>query len=197
MERKITGIYVHCSASSWGNENVINHWHKARRFLMQVIGDGYQISTGYHLVIGNGKPFKLQDYIGYLDGNIETARPFYAMGAGVQGDNVETIHICLIGEAGKFTDSQMDTLFMVLAWHVEQGIDISEIKGHYEYWTDKGLPARKTCPGIDMKQLRSDLAKYMLKGEISAAQDLKLDPVRSWRDVALDALNFLLGGKRG
>ena len=199
MGRKIRKIYVHCSDSEWGNENVINHWHKARRFLFRVIGGGYQISTGYHLVVLNGKPFKNEPYIRYLDGALETARPYSGVGAGVKGDNWESIHVCLIGKPGSFTDPQMESLYKILAWHVENGgVDIATgIRGHYEYWTDKGEEPRKACPGIDMDKLRSDLAKYILTKSVASAAPIKKDPRRGVYDVILDALNFLLGGKRG
>jgi len=199
MGRRIEKIYVHCSDSEWGNENAINHWHKARRFLFRIIGGGYQISTGYHLVVLNGKPFKNEKYIRYLDGAIETARPFSGVGAGVKGDNWESIHVCLIGKPGLFTDAQLETLYRILASHVKNGgLDIATgIKGHYEYWTDRDQAPRKTCPGIDMDKLRSDLARYIVTKNVAQVAPVRQDPRRTSYDVILDAINFLLGGKRG
>lgn len=194
MSRMVDKIYLHCSASTWGTENTINSWHKARRFLIYVIGGGHQISTGYHLVFGNGVPFSDKVYIDYLDGQIETARSFETQGAGVKGDNVTSLHFCLIGRPGEFTDSQMRKLFEVLAWHVRRGLPRSNILGHYEYWTQKGEKPAKKCPGIDMAKLRMDLEKYMRTGRINKTAHPDIEVIKTNMTKILDALTVLLGG---
>lgn len=157
--RRIERIYIHCSNSVWGNENTVNHWHRLRRFLTMV--DGYHISTGYHLVILNGRPYSDGKVYPFLDGSIETARSFDVQGAGVKGDNVNSLHYCLIGKPGKFTRNQLITLFKVLTWNTTQGLGAGQIYGHYEYWTNRGREPMKTCPGIDMDRFREFFREYL------------------------------------
>lgn len=192
MARKIEKIYIHCSAGKWGNENVINVWHRLRKFLTVV--DGYHLSTGYHHIIGNGTPYSNMQYIGYLDGEIETARAFSNQGAGVKSDNRNTIHICLIGEPGQFSKAQIRKLYKILAWHVERGVDVENIWGHYEYWTKQGRDPLKRCPGIDMDQFRLDLRKYIKEKKTPAVKELKIMTVETSLRKVLDLINIILGG---
>lgn len=155
----IERVYIHCSDSDFGSENLINHWHKLRRFGTMV--DGYHISTGYHLVILNGRPNSDKKFYGFLDGSIETARKFGKHAAAVRGDNKHTLHYCLIGKDGVFSNKQIMSLFEALRWNVGRGLAVKNILGHYEFWTRKGKKAQKTCPGIKMNDLRENFKEYL------------------------------------
>ena len=188
-------IYLHCSVSAHGNENIINHWHRLRKFGTMV--RGYHLSTGYHEVVLNGCPHGADLYIDYLDGSIETARAYDVQGAGVKGDNKGTLHICLIGRPGEFTKAQMQSLFEALSWHVRRGIKLENVWGHYEYWTKQGLAPMKSCPGLDMDKLRTDLAHYMQTGRLREQQTAQLELARSKLKALLDIINSMMGGSIG
>lgn len=195
MTEKIEKLYIHCSASRHGNENLINHWHKLRRFM--TMWNGYQISTGYNLVILNGNPHDIEHHYPYLDGSIETARPDWLVEAAVKGDNRNTVHVCLIGEAGNFSSAQIDSLYTICQHYIRGGLDVANIWGHYEYWVAKGEQPRKTCPGMNMMKFRNDLTAYMERGTSSEHMAIK---IKTRKDVAgrlLDFVNLLLGGVGG
>ena len=194
-ERRVDKIYLHCSVSRHGNENVINSWHKARRFLTMV--DGHHLSTGYHLVIGNGCPFSDKRYYNFLDGQIETARSFATVGAGVKSDNMNTIHVCLIGMPGDFTDAQMTSLFQVLLYfHITMKIPIDQIWGHYEFWTRKKRKPMKTCPGLDMDDLRSSFQDFIVHGQTpEPIEKTKIKPADSKLHAMLRKFDSILGGR--
>ena len=78
--RAISRLVIHHSASSAGNRDVIDQWHRARGF------DG----IGYHEIIGNG--------LGCPDGHIQRGRDHSRTGAGVYGANSGALHVCLIGD---------------------------------------------------------------------------------------------------
>lgn len=116
MNRKITKIIVHCSATppsqDIGGEE-IDEWHLKRGF------DG----IGYHNVIRR-------------DGGVEFGRSLMQEGAHVRGHNEESIGICLVGgidEAGasepNYTENQMTSLRGLLAHYTEQWPE-AYIRGH-------------------------------------------------------------------
>lgn len=79
--RKITKIYIHCSATPEGkpfNAAAIDAMHKQR---------GWR-KIGYHYVV-------------LLDGTIEKGRSEDEIGAHVAGDNANSIGVCYIGGIGK------------------------------------------------------------------------------------------------
>ena len=183
---------MHCSDSSWGNENAINSWHRVRRFLTMV--DGYHLSTGYHLVILNGRPYSDNLYYEFLDGSLETARSFQTQGAGVKGDNTESIHICMIGKPGEFTEQQYKKLYEILFYFVRRGIiTIDDIWGHYEYWTKKGEKPLKSCPGIKMNELRGDFEQFIVGEERAAISKTKTAQVDKTLLKILRGVERLLG----
>jgi len=127
MNRKITKIIVHCSATppsqDIGREE-IDEWHRKRGF------DG----IGYHNVIRR-------------DGGVEFGRSLMQEGAHVRGHNEESIGICLVGgidEAGasepNYTENQMTSLRGLLAHYTEQWPE-AYILGHGDI---EG--AGKDCP---------------------------------------------------
>ena len=76
--RRITTIFIHCSATPNGvpvSVEAIRREHKMVR--------GWK-DIGYHWVVG-------------VDGSRSMGRHIEAMGAGVAGFNAESIHICLVG----------------------------------------------------------------------------------------------------
>lgn len=195
MDEKIEKLYIHCSGSRHGNENLINHWHKLRRFM--TMWNGYQINSGYNLVILNGNPHDTKHHYPYLDGSIETARPDWLVEAAVKGDNRNTVHVCLIGEAGKFTPEQMKSLYEVCHHYLRGGLDITKVLGHYEYWTVKGEQPRKSCPGMNMTKFRNDLMGYIERGTLNEHMPMKIKTRKDLAGKLLDIANLLLGGVGG
>ncbi|MFZ5559683.1 MAG: peptidoglycan recognition family protein, partial [Patescibacteria group bacterium] len=117
---------------------------------------------GYHFLITNQFPFyaDLKENKPKLDwdGKIQIGRPMEKIGAGVKDDNKTSLHICLVGEK-YFTEKQLQNasqlcLYLALKFGLSLGTDIL---GHYEYWTSKGLEALKSCPNIRMPDFRKML----------------------------------------
>lgn len=145
--RAIKEIFIHCSASEWGNTLVIEDWHKRRGFT----------DIGYHYVILNGRPHDIDNFFSFLDGQIESARNPSRAGAHVSGKNKSSLGVCLIGNKD-FTDKQFLSLKALIDWHISQlRIKIEDVLGHCEDGVTK-----KTCPNIPMDALRA-----YLKNEIS------------------------------
>lgn len=195
MAERIEELYIHCSASRSGNENLINHWHKLRRFM--TMWNGYQICTGYNLVVLNGKPHDEDHYYSYLDGSIETARPDWLIEAAVKGANRNTVHVCLIGEPGKFTRLQTESLYLICYHYLKRGLGIDNVLGHYEYWTRRGEQPRKVCPGINMSKFRVDLKTYIANGNISSNASIRINTRKDIAGRLLNIANILLGGIGG
>lgn len=155
--RKIKRIVIHCSYSAFGNAHMIDRWHKER---------GFRI-IGYHFVILNGFPtskqFKNKQRWNFLDSSIECGRdldtdPYLTkeeVGAHALGFNRESVGICLIGQGGQYTPRQLYTL-RVLVNELRQcfNLPVSAVVGHYE------LDSHKTCPDINMNNLRGYLEDY-------------------------------------
>ncbi len=147
-------IYVHCSASEWGNAKEIDEWHKARGFS----------SLGYHWVILNGKETRksLYDkslYDKSLDGATEEGRDEGKRGAHVGGHNTGSIGICLIGnpkyigDLEAFTNNQLNELrILIHTLIIKEEIEIDQVYGHNEV-------SNKICPGFNVR-LWWDLAKH-------------------------------------
>lgn len=77
MERKVTKIIVHCSATKASQRVTvadINKWHKQRGF----------DCIGYHFVV-------------YQDGTVHLGRKSEVAGAHVTGQNANSIVVCYIG----------------------------------------------------------------------------------------------------
>lgn len=131
--RKIDSIIVHCSASDFGNVEIIDGWHKE---------NGWDC-IGYHVVICNGTS-------GTEDGEIQYGRDISEVGAHCYGKNKRSIGICMIGnELDDFTNQQLINLSKICIEYMEKyNLTTSDIYGHYEF------DPCKTCPGMDADMIR-------------------------------------------
>jgi N-acetylmuramoyl-L-alanine amidase len=125
MKNKSRKIIIHCSESGYGNAIIIDGWHRARGF----------DNIGYHFVILNNRPFE------WMDGTIETGREIEKAGAHCKGQN-EAIGICLIGESGKFTPKQYESLKALLK-RLHDKYLIEDIYQHSDFDDKKSF-----CAGI-------------------------------------------------
>ena len=130
--RWIAKIYVHCSATPNDRDigfKEIDRMHKLR---------GWK-GCGYHKIIRR-------------DGSIENGRPEKEIGAHVEGHNLDSLGVCLIG-LDQFTETQFSSLFSLLKqWMTQYHIPKSNVFCHYE--SDlKG----KTCPNLSADWIRSQL----------------------------------------
>ena len=150
---KVNDIFLHCSASPWGNALVIDSWHRNR---------GWS-GIGYHYVILNGKPFSDMDTIDILDGQIETGRrldddPYFEpneIGVHVAHYNRESVGICLIGKK-HFTPRQLCSAKDLICDLIQRfGLGVEDVIGHYEADEENDPP--KTCPNIPMDEFRDFL----------------------------------------
>ena len=142
----IKKIIIHCSASSFGNKNLINDWHTFRGW------DG----CGYHYVICNGIFQSGDKYDISRDGLIQMGRDLTTVGAHCRGHNFDSIGICLIGNH-HFTSKQLleslPNLLMVLKHF---GLNKKDVYGHCEF-------SNKTCPNINLKTLKTLIYKPEIK----------------------------------
>jgi hypothetical protein len=147
IERKISEIVVHHSASAFGDAQLIRHWHVDER------GWG---DIGYHYVICNGRAKKDSAFSPLLDGLIEFGRDISIPGAHVPEVNPTSIGICLIGEKREdYTDRQLQSLVMLIAL-LKRAYPFAEVKAHKEY-----DPSNKPmCPDIGMDSLRAKISAY-------------------------------------
>lgn len=130
MERKITQIIVHCSATKASKHftvSDIDGWHRARGFR----------SIGYHYVV-------------YLDGSVHTGRPVSEAGAHCTGHNTHSIGICYIGgldssghPADTRTTAQKAALRALVA-RLQDEYPGATVHGHCEF-------AAKACPSFNVK----------------------------------------------
>lgn len=127
-------IVLHCSSTPNGKHisaSTIRSWHVKERGWSDI---------GYHLIIN--------------DSGSEKGRPTNKQGAGVLGENKNTLHICLIGDT-KWTKRQFFILKQaIVGYQVCFGIKDDMIFGHYEL--DKHFG--KTCPNFRI----SDFMLYFL-----------------------------------
>jgi len=147
--RKISKIYIHCSASKWADVKVIRQWHTKDR--------GWR-DVGYHFVICNGYPtystYKKGLFQKEFDGKIQEGRPLSQIGCHVRGDNRNSIGICLIGNE-HFTPTQFLSLASLVAKLLKQfDIKIKNVLGHRDFWTLKAKKPKKTCPNFSMVEFR-------------------------------------------
>jgi hypothetical protein len=141
--RPINTLIVHCSASPFGNAELIRGWHVQRGFK----------DVGYHYIILNGYPdgehwSKLRPVL-QQDGVIETGRPLDRIGAHSKGHNRDSVGVCLVGDRA-FTGRQLEALRRIYL----DLLDINpalQVLGHCE------VEAGKTCPNLDMDWVRQYL----------------------------------------
>lgn len=138
MNRQITGIIIHCSATPngrWNTVQDIDQWHKERGFKR---ADEFRArqnpdlaAIGYHFVV-------------YPSGAIATGRHLDEIGAHAKGFNSKSIGICLLG-TDKFTIEQWESLRENVQISLKKYPSIHRIVGH------RDLPdVHKTCPGFDV-----------------------------------------------
>lgn len=175
--RNITKIYVHTLAVTPDENGEIRDSTMAavRRYHMGVRGWS---DAGYHFLIRYG-------------GEVETGRPIHRAGAGVKGDNRNSIHIAFSGH-GDFkplTPEQKES-FVALAGELcdEYGLDpMTDIVGHREFWTSRQLQTAKTCPGklVNMDELRVATTDAMIEPEVEGVGDVGEDdtPRRAYDGV--------------
>lgn len=133
--KKIKGLVLHCSASSFGSATLIKDWH--------VKGNGWS-DIGYTMVICNGK-VENNTYMPFMDGAIEWGRDIDRDGAHTRGFN-DLESICLIGLSNGFTINQLESTRRVILELIENhGLDPKKIYGHSD------LDDRKPfCCGLDV-----------------------------------------------
>jgi len=145
--RKIDNIVVHCSASPFGDREVIDKWHRER---------GWR-EIGYSYVILNGCRKSSKSYNADDDGIIEGGRsldndPYIEngeQGAHAAGYNANSFGICMIG-TNKFTVYQFEALaFLLHMW--KRMIPDVKLYGHYQ------LNSHKTCPNFKIEVLKKYL----------------------------------------
>ncbi len=151
--REIDKIIVHCSASDFGDAQLIDQWHRERGFKM----------IGYHYVILNGYRRK-GVYREDDDGLIEIGRPLDEVGAHCRGYNKTSIGICLIGNR-LFSERQ---LFYALPSLLKElmnrfSLGLEDVYGHREF------NLHKSCPNFDIQAV---LKKVLGGGSQVCRQDL-------------------------
>lgn len=137
--RKITGIFLHCSATREGvpvSVDVIRSWHKAQ---------GWS-DIGYHYVIG-------------LDGMVNVGRDVNKVGSHCAGHNASTIGVCYIGGCASDGKTPKDTrtaeqkaalVSLVSELMSMYGLPASAVHCHNEY-------AAKACPSFSIAEFRKEL----------------------------------------
>jgi len=145
--RNITHVGIHHSASSWGDAETFNDWHRQRGFISKS-GDG--IYCGYHFIINNGTRFP--------EGFIQLGRPLDRTPAAHRPKNTGSIAICLVGNySDREPESQRTfTSLILLCNRIRRDHQLNgcDFYGHRE------LNDGKTeCPGtlFDMDSIRDDI----------------------------------------
>ena len=138
-----TYFIVHCTASNFGTEKIVNEWHLKR----------WSTGTGYHYLITNEYPYSTKSKPEpCLDGQIVSGRPLKYTGAHCKGHNYDSVGVVLFG-ANVFTKKQFSTLRTlyqyVCAYYDKKLI----IKGHRDF--DKN----KTCPNFNAQDIISIMKK--------------------------------------
>jgi hypothetical protein len=154
--RPVRRIFVHCSASEWGDLQEVTRWHKQR---------GWD-TIGYHALITNQFPtyrhYKDCTGVAAFDGKVWVGREDAEIGSHVKGANRDSLGVCLVGNEA-FSSKQVDAL---VAWCVrkcrEYALSASAVRGHCEWWSDQGLPPGKSCPNLPMADIRQRIAAHIL-----------------------------------
>ncbi|MBM4397867.1 MAG: N-acetylmuramoyl-L-alanine amidase [Deltaproteobacteria bacterium] len=134
--RTIDLIILHCTATPDGKPHTVAQidaghlargWH--RKASWKKLQNPDLTSIGYHFVI-------------YPDGSVHTGRHEMEQGAHVQGMNVTSLGVSMVGSY-KFTQAQWTSLASKVA-ELESKYSVTEVHGHNEY-------AAKDCPGFKVK----------------------------------------------
>ena len=167
---KITHHIIHCSASPFGDYDVIRKWHVEER--------GWK-DVAYHNIILNGNTKSIAYFESDLDGLIQSARPLDGntviegaeiSGSGALGMNNNSIGTCVIGGyKGEFdfTTEQYRSLVILCTEYVLRYPHIKTV-GHNE------LPnVNKACPVISMEALRQHITDLLNNGGLDWQYALK------------------------
>lgn len=125
-KRSIKRVFIHCSASDnpkHDDISVIRKWHLERGFS----------DVGYHYFIK-------------FDGTIQAGRPIEVSPAAQEGNNANTIAICLAGlTVEAFTQAQFDAL-RGLCSSIHRALPNVTFHGHCEV-------SPKSCPVFDYRKV--------------------------------------------
>jgi len=154
-ERAIARVYVHCSASKWGDAEIIDEWHKDRTYVDSRGRTRNWSGIGYHFVVNNGFKHPKRPTVGFPRGIIQMGRSINKAGAQVEGDNSYTIGICMIldGDKENLMSSPYDPLvrstgLLVATLCRELSLPSKAVLGHREAGRVEGVQnPRKSCPG--------------------------------------------------
>jgi hypothetical protein len=157
----IKNIFLHCSASDWGDVLVINDWHKRR---------GWP-GIGYHFVVLNSRVTNTSVW-DILDGMVQPGHYLDAdtilrpneIGYHVEGRNHDSIGVCLIGTTQFTTRQLLSAHDLMLDLLKRFDLQISDVLGHYE-----DPNTSKTCPNIPMPWFRTFLAGSTSLATLQAA----------------------------
>lgn len=158
--KKISKIFIHHSASDFGDAKTIDRWHKER---------GWK-GIGYHFVVLNGFRTGRQLDSGKPDlkeiGLIEKGRRLDAdpwleaneIGAHAYGYNSDSIAVCLIHNTFKYDQRHIMAYRHLVAGLCNHfSVSPTNVIGHYE--VDKKKPL---CPGLNMEEQRRDIQNILL-----------------------------------
>lgn len=142
--KETSKIIVHCSDTEGGDCAAIRKYHMAPA----PSGKGWE-DIGYHYVID-------------LDGKGEKGREENLLGAHCDGENHDSVGICLIGEGiGEFTENQFISLAsLVTSLLRKYGLSWRDVFGHYEFPSAKAQG--KTCPNFSGALLRQFIKGAMV-----------------------------------
>ncbi len=135
--RSITKIIVHCSDSSDDQDigfQGINVWHLTRGWKSPT-----GIGCGYHFIIRR-------------NGTVEVGRMVNEVGAHVQGANLDSIGICLVGRQN-FSNPQFISMKRIISGLLEEFPE-SVIYGHREF--PSAQAQGKTCPNFDVHEILNE-----------------------------------------
>jgi N-acetyl-anhydromuramyl-L-alanine amidase AmpD len=118
--RDIKRILIHCSDSKTGDVATIREWHLKKGFS----------DIGYHFVI-------------LLDGTVQEGRSVSIAGAHCEGNNSDSIGVCLVGVNDFSTEQVRSLMYLVLGLMQQHKVPIDGVFCHYEL-DNKG----KVCPYI-------------------------------------------------
>ncbi len=139
--REIKRLVLHCTDSTFGDVVNIDLWHKKRSWRC----------CGYHFVILNGIRNYQDTYVEELDGTVEKGRHVSRMGAGVRGNNRDTVHVSLVGKQ-HYTKKQITSLYSIcLTLLYIYNLTPDAVIAHKE------LDSNKKDPFLDMSEFRASL----------------------------------------
>lgn len=156
-EITVDTIFIHCSATrpEWmadkslsSKVGEITRWHKQKGWT----------TIGYHWLIDR-------------DGSVARGRPEKNVGAHVQGHNMGSLGICLIGgfgssendPFGKNYTPEQETSLRQLIEDIKARTPIKKIRGHNEV-------AAKACPGFNVKRWIEKKSPHMKLTESTTVQ---------------------------